>query len=53
MIKRILNFDKEDWKHCWWLFRNMIKQFILMDFKESEEAWLLLKLHLSYDSDRK
>jgi len=52
MIKRILHFDKQDWKHCWWLFRNMIKQFILLEFHESEEAWFWLKIHLTNDSKR-
>lgn len=52
MLKRILNFDKQDKKHCWWLFKNMIKQFLLFEFAESKEAWLLLKFHLTYDSHR-
>lgn len=52
MIHRILNFDKQDWKHCWWLFKSMIKSFMLFEFSESEEAWVLLKLHLTMDSNR-
>jgi hypothetical protein len=53
MIKRVMKFDKQDWKHCWWLFRNMIKQFLLLEFAESYEAWLLLKLHITYDSNKR
>ena len=53
MIKRIINFDKEDWKHIWWLFKNMIKQFMLFNFKESHEAFLWIKIHLMYDNRRK
>ena len=52
MLKRIMNFDKQDWKHCLWLFGNMIKQFLLWDFKESDEAWALLKLHFTHDHTR-
>lgn len=52
MIKRILNFDKTDWKHVSFLFFNMVKQFIIMDYQESKEAWYFLKLHLMYDSNR-
>lgn len=52
MLKRILNFDKQDWKHVRFLFGNMIKQWILMDYNESKEAWIFLKLHFTYDSKR-
>lgn len=53
MLHRILRFNKKDWKHCLWLFRNMIKQFCLLNFDEADEAWYWLKIHLSYDSHRK
>lgn len=49
MIKRVLKFNKQDWKHVWWLFRNMIKQFVLFNFSEAEESWFFLKLHFTHD----
>lgn len=49
MFKRILSFDKNDWKHVTWLFRNMIKQFIIGDFHEAKEAYYWIKIHLSYN----
>ncbi|AEO93491.1 gp232 [Bacillus phage G] len=52
MIRRMLNYDKKDWNHVRFLFFNMIKQFFLLDFKESKEAWYFLKLHLTHDSNR-
>lgn len=52
MIKRIMNFDKKDWKHVSWLFRNMIKDFWLCNFEDSHESWLFLKLHLTHDHTR-
>ena len=51
-IKRVLNFNKNDWKHVWRLFRNMIKQFLKGDFRESKEAYWWIKIHLSYDSKK-
>ena len=50
--KRVLNFDKQDWKHIIFLFTNMIKQWFLMDYNESKDAWIFLKLHFTHDSDR-
>lgn len=52
MIKRIMNFDKQDWKHVSWLFRNMVKNFWLCKFEDSYELWLFLKLHFTHDHTR-
>lgn len=52
MLKRILSFDKQDWKHIAFLFKNMIKQFFKGDIQESKEAFIWIKTHLSYDSER-
>lgn len=52
MIKRIINFDKQDWKHVSSLFVNGIKQFFKGDLHESKEAFIWLKTHFSYDSKR-
>lgn len=52
MIKRIINFKKEDWKHIGWLLKTMIKNFIKGDIGEFIEGFYLIKLHLNYDSTR-
>jgi hypothetical protein len=52
MLKKILNFKEDDWNHIGWLFRNMIKQFILGDFHEAREALYFIQIHLSYNSKR-
>lgn len=52
MLKRILNFDKNDWKHISCLFKNMIKQFIFGDFHEAREALYWIQIHLNYDSNK-
>jgi hypothetical protein len=52
MFKRIMKFDKKDWGHCLWLFKNMIKCFLLFNFYDAELAWFFLKLHLTHDSTR-
>lgn len=53
MIKRIIKFNLKDWEHIWWLFKNMIKQFAKGDYAESYDAWMWIRVHLSYDSFRK
>jgi hypothetical protein len=52
IIKRVLNFDKDDWKHCHWLFRSMVKKFFILEFNDAYESWLFLKLHLTHDSKK-
>lgn len=52
MWKRIINFDKQDWKHVRFLFFNMIKQFFNGDLQESKEAYYWLKFHFNNDSKR-
>lgn len=51
-MKRITKFDIQDWKHISFLFVNGIKQFLKGNFYESREAFIWLKIHLSYDSKR-
>lgn len=51
MIKRALNFDRQDWKHMKFLFLNMLKQFFIeLNWHEAKEAYIWMKIHLSYDS---
>lgn len=47
-----MNFDKKDWKHVSWLFKNMVKSFWLCNFEDSYESWLFLKLHFTHDHMR-
>ncbi|MGG5341159.1 hypothetical protein IGI58_003615 [Enterococcus sp. AZ020] len=53
MFKRIINFKMSDWKHIWWLWKNMHIQFFKGNFSESYEAWMWILVHLSYDSEKK
>lgn len=53
MIKRIVNFDKQDWKHVSWLFNNMLKQlFIEFNWHETKESYYWIMIHLTHDSNR-
>jgi hypothetical protein len=52
MVKRIIKFDNQDWKHVNFLFVNMIKQFVKGDFNESKEAFYFLRLHFTHDSQK-
>lgn len=52
LIKRLKNFNKQDWKHVSFLFKNGIKQFLKGDFHESKEAFIWIKIHMSYDSKK-
>ena len=49
MLKRIFDFEKRDWQHCWWLLKNMVRRFMLGDFAGANEVWMYLKLHLTHD----
>jgi hypothetical protein len=51
-MKQIKNFNKDDWKHIWWLFGNMIKQFILGNWNESKDAYYWIKIHCTYESKK-
>ena len=52
MFKIIKGYDKEDWKHVWWLFRSMIKGLLTLNDHRVEEAFFFLKLHLTKKSTR-
>ena len=49
MIKRIINFKKDDWKHISWLLKTMTKNFIKGDLNGIIEGFYLIRLHLSHD----
>lgn len=53
MIKRILKFNKQDWRHIGWLLKGLIKNFIKCDYHEFMECYYLIKLHMSYDCKMK
>lgn len=53
MIKRVINFDKQDWKHIWFLFTGMLKSFFIdFDWHETKECFIFMKIHLTHDSKR-
>lgn len=53
MVKRIINFDKQDWKHMRFLFKNMLIQFFVkFDWHETKESYIWMKIHLTYDSTK-
>jgi hypothetical protein len=52
LIKRILNFDKKDWKHILWLLKNSVIQLFKGNLSESKEALYWVKIHICYDSHR-
>ena len=53
MVKRVLNFDKQDWDHVSTLFFNGIKQFLKGDVEQSREAFYFMKLHFEFDSHKR
>lgn len=53
MIKRILKFKKHDWQHIWGLVKDMHKQAFIGEFAEAYEAWMWIKVHFRYDSEKK
>lgn len=42
-----------DCKHMGWLFKQMIKDFLIGNYSGANEAWFLIKLHWNYSSERK
>ncbi len=53
IIKRIRNFDSKDKEHCWWLFKNMLKNFFLFEIEDALDSFYWLKIYIFYDSKRK
>lgn len=53
VIKRALHFDRRDWKHVWWLFKNMWVNLAKGDLTEAYDAWMWIVVHFSYDSTLK
>lgn len=49
IIKRIFAFDSRDWKHLWFLFKNMNKQLLKGDYAEAYDAWMWIRVHLTYE----
>ncbi len=52
MIKRILNFDIQDWKHIRYLSLNFFIQLTRGNLIEVKDALYWIKLHISYDSNK-
>ncbi|MGG5324334.1 hypothetical protein IGJ83_000730 [Enterococcus pernyi] len=50
VIKGIFSFDSRDWKHLWFLFKNMHKQlFWYQDYGEACDSWMWIRIHLTYE----
>ena len=49
IVKRVLSFDHRDWKHVWFLFKNMNIQLLKGDFAEAYDAWMWIRVHLIYE----
>ncbi len=52
MIKRILRYDTDDWKHIAFLIGVILKGFWQGDLSAMVDGWWFLKIHLLYDSYR-
>ena len=52
MIKRILRYDTDDWKHNAFLIGVILKGFWQGDLSAMVDGWWFLKIHLLYDSYR-
>jgi hypothetical protein len=52
MIRRILNFDRQDWQHIGWLLGRILSGFWNGNAEQIVDAWRWLRLHLEYDSTR-
>lgn len=53
MIKRAIGFKIHDWKHLWWLFKNMNSQLFKGNYLEAYDSWMWIKIHFCYDSKKK
>lgn len=49
MIKRILGFKSDDWRHISWLMKQHTKALFRRDWDDARICRLCIKLHLSYD----
>lgn len=49
LIKRVMGFKSKDYKHLWFLFKNMHKQMFLGDYAEAYDAWMWIRVHFAYD----
>lgn len=52
MLKRIIHFKKDDWKHIGWLLKTIVKNFAKGDLNEFIEGFYFIKLHLCHDSKK-
>lgn len=52
MIKRITSFKNDDWRHIFFLLKNVAKNFFKGDFHEASDALYWIRVHLSFDSNK-
>ena len=52
MLKRIINFNRKDWKHLWWLFTRIVNGWYNGNLEQMVDAYCWILIHLKYDSKR-
>ena len=52
MIRRVINFDKQDWSHIGLLLKNAVVQSFKGEFTEAYDALYFAWFHVKYDSNR-
>jgi hypothetical protein len=50
IIKRILNYKKQDWQHIRGLLKNLLKGMVTMNYYLVQDSWGWLKFHIICDS---
>ena len=49
---KILKFNRDDFKHLFWLTKTCIKRFLKGDNAGAIESIYFIKIHLTYDSKK-
>ncbi|MCP1459499.1 hypothetical protein J3D57_001469 [Bacillus amyloliquefaciens] len=52
MIKRIMSFKSDDWRHIFFLLKSAAKNFFKGDFHEANDALYWIRIHLSFESNK-
>lgn len=52
MIKRLMKFHFNDWRHIVFLLNNASKNIHKGDYLEAKDALYRIRIHLTYDSNK-
>lgn len=52
MIKRLMKFNLNDWRHIVFLLNNAAKNIHKGDYLEAKDALYWIRIHLTYDSNK-